>query len=177
MTRCLDAFDHAVRSRKLFAVALTGVPAGRIVDRVGAYGTTVVGLIAIATGSLLLGMLRSSLIGYIVPLVVITVGYALFQTANNTAVMRDVHPDQRGVISGLLNLSRNLGLITGASVMGDVFAFASAATDIATAHPEAVASGMRGTFAVSAILAVVALGIAVGSRAIAARTSVPANAL
>jgi MFS family permease len=159
------------------AVALTGVPAGRIVDRVGAYGTTIVGLIAIAIGLLLLVMLPSSLTGYIVPLVVITVGYGLFQTANNTAVMRDVHPDQRGVSSGLLNLSRNLGLITGASAMGAVFAFASAATDITTAHPEAVAAGMRGTFAVSTILAVVALVIAVGSRTAPARPSISANAL
>jgi hypothetical protein len=56
-----------------------------------------------------------------------------------------------------------------------VFSFASAAADITTANPEAVASGMRGTFAVSAILAVVALVIAVGSRAIAATAAVPAN--
>ncbi|TIT47378.1 MAG: MFS transporter, partial [Mesorhizobium sp.] len=82
---------------------------------------------------------------------IITSGYALFQTANNTAVMSDIRPDQRGVISGLLNLSRNLGLITGASVMGAVFAFASATSDITMARPEAVAAGMRGTFAVAAI--------------------------
>ena len=68
--------------------------------------------------------------GYVAPIVVVTAGYALFQAANNTAVMADVRPDRRGVISGLLNLSRNLGLITGASVMGAVFAFASASTDI-----------------------------------------------
>ena len=48
--------------------------------------------------------------GYVAPIVVITAGYALFQTANNTAVMTDVAPDQRGVVSGMLNLSRNLGL-------------------------------------------------------------------
>jgi hypothetical protein len=57
-----------------------------------------------------------------------------------------------GVISGMLNLSRNLGLITGASVMGAVFAVASATTDITTARPEAVATGMRITFAVAAAL-------------------------
>ena len=51
-----------------------------------------------------------------------TAGYAIFQTANNASVMSDVRPDQRGLISGMLNLSRNLGLITGASVMGAVFA-------------------------------------------------------
>ena len=92
-----------------------------------------------------------------------TPGYQLFQAANNTAVMMDVHPDQRGVISGMLSLSRNLGLITGASVMGAVFAFAAMTTNIATAHPEAVATGMRITFAVAAVLIVVALAIAVGA--------------
>ncbi len=103
--------------------------------------------------------------GYVVPMVLITVGYALFQAANNTAVMTDLQPDQRGVISGMLNLSRNLGLITGASVMGAVFALASATNDITAAGPAAVATGTRITFAVAAILTVVALAIAVGSRA------------
>ncbi len=111
--------------------------------------------------------------GYIAPIVVITVGYALFQTANNTAVMTDIRPDQRGVISGMLNLSRNLGLITGASVMGAVFALASATIDIITTRPEAVATGMRITFAVAAILIVVALAIAVGNRALVTRRSRP----
>jgi Na+/melibiose symporter-like transporter len=96
--------------------------------------------------------------------VAITAGYALFQAANNTAVMTNIPPDQRGVIAGLLNLSRNLGLITGASVMGAVFAFASATTDISTEHPEAIASGMRITFAVAAALIVVALVIAAGAQ-------------
>ena len=88
----------------------------------------VAGLIGMAAGSFALAMLPATLgiPGYVAPLVVITVGYALFQTANNTAVMTDIRPDRRGVISGMLNLSRNLGLITGASVMGAVFALASA---------------------------------------------------
>ena len=77
------------------------------------------------------------------------------------------------VISGMLNLSRNLGRITGASVMGAVFAFASATTDITTAHPEAVATGMRITFAVATILIVVALATAVGSRVLATLPSSP----
>ncbi len=63
-------------------------------------------------------------------------------------------------MSGLLNLSRNLGLITGASLMGAVFAFASAATDITTAGPEAVATGMRITFTVAGVLIIMALALA-----------------
>jgi EmrB/QacA subfamily drug resistance transporter len=154
-------------------VALTGVLAGRIADRFGAQRMTIVGLIGIAAGSFILSMMpaTSGIPGYIVPIVVITVGYALFQTANNTAVMADIRPDQRGVISGMLNLSRNLGLVTGASAMGAVFALASATTDITTAHPDSIATGMRITFAVAAIVIVVALAIAVGSRALATRLS------
>ena len=72
---------------------------------------------------------------------------------------------KRGVISGLLSLSRNLGLITGASMMGTVFAVASATTDIASAGPDAVATGMRRTFAVAALLIVASMLTAVWSRA------------
>jgi EmrB/QacA subfamily drug resistance transporter len=154
-----------------FVAALTGVPAGRIADRFGAQRMTLAGLIAMATGCLTLSVLpeTSGIGGYLLPMVVITLGYALFQTANNTAVMADVEPDQRGVISGMLNLSRNLGLITGASVLGAVFALASASVDMATARPEAVASGLRVTFAVALVLIAFALAIALGSRALAVR--------
>ncbi|MGT2526832.1 MFS transporter [Streptomyces nojiriensis] len=142
--------------------ALTGVPAGRGADRFGTRRTTVVGLAAMAAGCALLVLLPTALgvWGYVLPIAVVTGGYALFQTANNTAVMADVRPDQRGVVSGLLNLSRNLGLVTGASVMGAVFAFASAAGDVATASPGATATGMRTTFAVAAVAICCALALA-----------------
>ena len=158
--------------------ALTGVPAGRIVDRFGAGRMTVAGLGGMAAGSFILSVMpaRSGVAGYVAPLVVITAGYALFQAANNTAIMTDTRPDQRGVISGMLSLSRNLGLITGASVMGAVFALASATTDITTARPEAVAAGMRVTFAVAAVLIVVALAVAVGSRALSQSSGLAAGA-
>lgn len=158
-------------------VALTGVPAGRVVERFGAQRTTIAGLFAIAAGSFLLSILPATLgiPGYIASVVVITLGYALFQTANNTAVMTDISPDQRGVISGLLNLSRNLGLITGASMMGAVFAFASAAADMSTAPPEAVATGMRITFGFAGVLIVIALAIAAGTYRRTLRNRAPAS--
>lgn len=168
-----EALAGLVLSVGPLVAALTGVPAGRIADRFGAQRMTVVGLIAIAAGSFILSVRSGTpgVSGYIAPIVVITVGYAVFQTANNTAVMTDIHPDRRGVTSGMLNLSRNLGLITGTSVMGAVFALASATTDVTTAHSEAVATGMRVTFAVAATLILVALAIAVGSRALSRRAS------
>ncbi len=155
--------------------ALAAAPAGHFSDRFGTQRMAIIGLIGMAAGSSLLSIMPESLgiSAYIVPIVVITGGYALFQTANNTAIMTDILPDQRGVTSGMLNLSRNLGRITGASVMGAVFALASATSNIITARPEAVATGMRITFAVATILIAVALLIAVASRAPAIRTSSP----
>ena len=146
--------------------ALTGVLAGRIVDRVGANRMTVAGLVGMTCGASALFMLPATfgVIGYVAPIVVMTASYALFQAANNTVIMTAVGPDQRGVVAGMLGLSRNLGLITGASFMGAVFTLASTSVDIAAARPEAVASGMRFTFGVAAILIVVALAIAARSR-------------
>lgn len=146
--------------------ALTSVPAGRIADRFGVHRMTIFGLIGMVAGSLLLSLMpvRFGIPGYVPSLVVLTMGYALFQTANNTSVMSDISSDQRGVISGMLNLSRNLGFITGASLMGAIFALASGVTDMSNATGEAIATGMRTSFAIAALFVLLALVIAFASR-------------
>jgi EmrB/QacA subfamily drug resistance transporter len=158
--------------------ALSGIPAGRLVDRLGASRIGIVGLIAMATGSLGLALLPaiSGVAGYVAALVVLAPGYQLFQAANNTAVMMDVGPERRGVVSGLLNLSRNLGGITGASVMGAIFAFASGTVEIATADPAAIVAGMRVTFITAAMLIVAALAIAAAGHTLAPRASLSRGA-
>ncbi|MFZ6654012.1 MFS transporter [Undibacterium sp. TJN19] len=139
--------------------ALSGVPAGRMVDCFGARRMSLAGLCGMLAGCIALALLPASLgiAGYLLPLVCLTPCYALFQAANNTAIMSDIAADQRGLVSGMLSLSRNLGLITGASVMGALFALATAASDISSADPAAVATGMHVTFAVAAGLIFVAL--------------------
>ncbi|SED56167.1 drug resistance transporter, EmrB/QacA subfamily [Pseudomonas mohnii] len=146
--------------------ALAGVPAGRMADRFGARRMTFAGLIALGLGCFALSALPRTfgIAGYLAPMVIITLGYAVFQTANNTVVMSNVAPDRRGLVSALLNLSRNLGLITGASVLGAVFALASHSVDINTAPPEAVARGMGVTFMVAWGLIGIACMIALISR-------------
>ncbi|MCK3779777.1 MFS transporter [Ensifer sesbaniae] len=155
--------------------AFGGVVAGRIVDRLGAAAIVVAGLVAMTAGCLALAVLPglAGVAGYIAAIALLTPGYQFFQAANNTAVMTDVAADRRGVVSGLLNLSRNLGLVTGASVMGAVFASATAAADIATAAPAAVATGMQVTFAVAGVLTVVALAIGVAGGKLAKRREGP----
>lgn len=144
--------------------ALIGVPSGRIADRLGASRLTVVGLCGVATGSVLLSMLPASLgiLGYLGPIAIMTAGYGLFQTANNTVVMSGASAALRGVTSGMLNLSRNLGLITGASMMAATFALASKSSDPTRANALAVRAGMQGAFALAAMLSLAA--IVVGAR-------------
>ncbi|MDX0828435.1 MFS transporter [Sinorhizobium medicae] len=148
--------------------ALSGLPAGRAVDRLGAPFMILAGLVAMAAGSFALSVLPEmfGVAGYLAAMLVLTPGYQLFQAANNTAVMRDVRPDRRGVVSGMLNLSRNLGLVTGASAMGAIFAFATA-EDVAAANAGTVSAGMQVTFAVAGVLVIGALLIALRSRALA----------
>ena len=139
--------------------ALCGVPAGRVVDRFGVGRASMAGLTGMLAGAVLLSTLpmRLGVPGYAVPLGVLTAGYALFQAANNTAIMRDVGEAQRGLVAGVLNLSRNLGLITGASLMGAVFAFGTSMAPTAATRSEAAGTGTHASFAVAAALLIVAL--------------------
>lgn len=165
------------------AAAATALPAGRITDRLGASRMVVLGIGTAAVGSIVLAAAPVGLgvVGYVAPMVTLTAGYAIFQTANNAAVMTGVEADSRGLVAGMLNLSRNLGLVTGASVLGAVFALAAGSSEIDAAQPGAVAAGMRVTFFVAAGLLVAALAISsqkhTAGRAIrprpAARPSLP----
>ncbi|TPK96245.1 MULTISPECIES: MFS transporter [unclassified Mesorhizobium] len=161
-----DAATGAVLSIGPIVSALCGVIAGRAVDRLGAAAMVTAGLMLMVAGCVALAALPGlfGVAGYAAAIILLTPGYQLFQAANNTAVMADVDRNERGVVSGMLSLSRNLGLVTGTAVMGAVFAFAVGTGNIATAPPEAVAGGMRFTFTAASVLVVVAAVIAVAGR-------------
>ena len=122
------------------------MPAGQLTDRFGSPRMIALGLAIMAVGALSLA-LAGGLWAYLGAMVLLTSGYSLFQAANNTAVMRDVEGSRRGTVSGLLNLSRNVGLIFGTSALGAVFAWAT--PDILRATPQSVAFGLHTTFAVA----------------------------
>ncbi len=138
------------------AAALMGVPAGAVADRIGATPAMVMGLASFTTGAIAMSFVsrEGGVALYVAAILLISVGLAFFQTPNNTAVMAQARPDQRGLVSGLLALARNLGLITGASLMGALFA--GVVGDAATASPDAIADGMRVAFRVAAAMAAAA---------------------
>jgi MFS family permease len=138
--------------------AIVGAPAGRFIDHWGKRRAMIAGLVLSMGGCLLMVALpgRWGVLGYGIALATITAGYALFQAANNTSVMKRAPDARRGVFSGLLGLSRNLGLITGASAMGAVFVKASGG--MPSSGPAASdLQGLQVTFALGAALTGISL--------------------
>lgn len=145
--------------------ALTGAPAGRLIDRLGSDQVVVAGLVAVMAGAILMAVLSSEfgVGGYVGSLVIVTFGYALFQAANTTAVMQATRSDQRGVTSALLGLSRNLGLIVGASGMGGIYSMGPRLFE-AVGLRSGSESGLQITFAFATGLAGLALGCTLWGR-------------
>ena len=144
--------------------ALAGVPSGRLVDRFGAQAMAAAGLACMAAGAA--GLVLApwpTVAAYIVPLTVTTAGYALFQAANNTAAMLLAAPAQRGVVSGLLGLSRNLGLVSGTLLLGTVFALGAEKIN--------PAAGMKLAFGAGLILVLAALVITRTGRAFSGKNN------
>lgn len=146
--------------------AIAGVPAGRLVDRLGTARMTGGALVSLVTGLVALAAVPGSagVVGYVVPMCLVTASYALFQAATITAVTRASGVRERGVIAGLLGLARNLGLITGASAMGTVFSMATGRVDLDSASPAAIATAMRVSYLVAALLVTIALALFVAER-------------
>lgn len=138
---------------------LSGIPSGRLVDRWGSRYIVTIGLIFLIIGSSMLAILPKlmGISGYIMPIIILTSGYQLFQAANNTMTLADVPKARQGMVSGLLSLSRNMGLIIGASVMGAIFSFGAGTNQLTQATALAIIDGMQLTFICAGALMVVGL--------------------
>ena len=138
---------------------LSGIPSGRLVDRWGSRYIVAIGLIFLIIGSFMLAIVPKlmGISGYILPIIILTSGYQLFQAANNTMTLADVPKARQGVVSGLLSLSRNMGLIIGASVMGAIFSFGVGTNQFNQATALAIIDGMQFTFLCAGALMIVGL--------------------
>lgn len=125
--------------------ALAGVPSGWAVDRFGAGTMRSIGLMFMLAGTAGLAVLPDhvGLAGWLASVSALTPGYQMFQAANTVAVMERAPADRRGAMAGILALSRNLGLVTGAALMAALSA----------------AAGMAAAFGLAAVLVGVALAL------------------
>ncbi|WP_327857322.1 MFS transporter [Acinetobacter guillouiae] len=138
---------------------LSGIPSGRLVDCWGSRYIVTIGLIFLIIGSFMLAIVPKlmGISGYILAIIILTLGYQLFQAANNTMTLADVPKARQGVVSGLLSLSRNMGLIIGASVMGAIFSFGVGTNQFNQATALAIIDGMQFTFLCAGALMIVGL--------------------
>ncbi|MBC8077746.1 MAG: DHA2 family efflux MFS transporter permease subunit [Chloroflexales bacterium] len=138
---------------------------GVLSDRFGPRPIIVGGLLLLTIGMLLASTLSAevSVIGYLLRVGLIGIGFGVFQSPNNSAIMGAAPRAQLGVASGLLALSRTLGQTAGITVMGALFAglaIAAGAADLSSASAGAIVAGVQGTYRVATILAVVTLALA-----------------
>ncbi|MHA4807507.1 MFS transporter [Flavitalea flava] len=141
--------------------ALLSVQAGRIADRFGARRIMLAGVLIMAAGCLAMSTVNpgQGILGFIWRIGILQLGLTFFQTPNNATVMELAAPDQRGLLSGLLSLSRSTGQITGAAVMGTIFAIlvtGAAGTDTTSAGPAAITRGLDLVFLIAAGLSAIA---------------------
>lgn len=97
------------------------------------------------------------LIAYLSCLITMAVGYATFLSANNTLTMSAALSHTTGSISGVLNLSRNLGLLTGATLMSSIFASASELVDLNTEHIHRMELGLNSVYQCAVVLLMIAI--------------------
>jgi MFS family permease len=95
--------------------------AGRVADRIGARRLTVSGMALVASGLLALGVLRPGTPGLLLFLAVIGGGLGLFTPPNNATIMGSAPPQQAGMASGILNMSRGMGTALGLALTGLLF--------------------------------------------------------
>jgi len=153
-------------------MGILGTPAGILADRTSERVVGSSGILISAIGLALLGTLSSDtpplMIG--LRLVVIGIGYALFNSGNSSTLMGAADISNRNQASAVLALARNLGQSTGQALWGTIWAsivilqFGQSNPDN-TSGPEAV-QAFRIVFGIGAIVVLVGALISIGSRSL-----------
>ncbi len=144
--------------------------AGRLADRFGVRGISLIGLAFCMAGCFCISSLNVDvgLSGTVLRLVPLGVGMGFFQSPNNSAIMGAVSQKRLGIASGLMTLSRSLGHASGIPLAGAAFTawvLAKAAVpgleDVAKAPPEALVAGLSGLYKTAALVITISSVLAI----------------
>ncbi|WP_444943566.1 MFS transporter [Microbulbifer sp. ZKSA006] len=143
-----------------FTVAICSNFAGRAVDRFKSRGIVLLGLLIMLSGALGMGLLRveQGLMGYLLFSITVAVGYGTYLSTVNTLTINSARAEVRGRISGLLSLSRSLGLLSGAALMSVIFV---GNLPIQAMSPPQIADGLNAVYCLASLLLFMALIIQV----------------
>ncbi len=129
--------------------------AGTLSDRFGSRVVSLTGLVLMVSGCLTISTFDEELTvgGYIVRILPLALGTAIFQSPNQSTILGAALPEQLGIASGLLSLSRNLGQTVGLAFMGTLFSLLTLARtqaqpgiDVTEAPIEALVFGVQMSF-------------------------------
>jgi len=137
-------------------MAIVAGPSGTLSDRLGSRGLSSLGMLLSALA--ILGVAGAVATLHVPPLLgaiaCLGLGTGLFVSPNTNALLSSAPPDRQGVASGVLALSRNLGMVGGITLSAAVYAFGSG-TGVGGAAPTADAAvrGLQWAFCVGACMA------------------------
>lgn len=97
---------------------------GALSDRLGTRPVSLIGLCFIVAGYLTMTTLQadSSPLSFVVRMLPVSIGMAIFNSPNNSAIMGAVPRTRLGIASGILSMVRTLGQVTGIAALGAFFA-------------------------------------------------------
>lgn len=123
----------------------------KLANHFGNYIIMIFGIIMFAIGSFFMATLNTgtSILTFAMIILVFNGCLAFFQTPNNASIISSAKPEQRGLASGLLNLSRTIGQTTGAALMGALFYLFTDSKSISNSDPANIVSGIHYTFLVA----------------------------
>lgn len=152
------------------AMGLVAPLAGALSDRFGTRVISLFGLILLTGAAFFMTTLsaETSQLGIILRLIPFGMGFGIFQSPNNSAILGSVPRERLGIASGLTALSRTLGNSSGLPLMGAIFtahvlaaAGLPAGIDATTAPPAALVAGINGTYRIAMLVVMVTIGLAV----------------
>jgi EmrB/QacA subfamily drug resistance transporter len=141
--------------------------AGNLTDRFGARSIMLMGLILMAIGCFAVSTLDAQIrdTDYLLRVIPLGLGWGMFQSPNNTAILSAVPPERLGIASGLLSLTRTLGQTTGLPLFAAIFATSALAgtelRDVTSASPGAIVDGFQSTFQVAGVMVSIAAGLTI----------------
>ena len=141
--------------------------AGNLTDRFGTRSIMFIGLILMSIGCFSISTMNGETqdIDYILRVIPLGLGWGIFQSPNNSAILSAVSPARLGIASGLLSLTRTLGQTTGLPLFAAIFAaFALGSTgaiDITVASPGAIVAGFQATFQVAGLMVLISAGFTI----------------
>lgn len=141
--------------------------AGNLTDRFGARRVMLTGLIVMTIGCLSIATCnaQTSDLDYLLRVVPLGLGWGMFQSPNNSAILGAVPPERLGIASGLLSLTRTLGQTTGLPLLAAIFATTilsgTALKEVTLAGPEAIVHGFQMTFQIAGGMTAIAAGLTV----------------